>query len=136
MTVDPTKAAQDINLDKNEIMNFEPLHDITNIVSNILTELPSHIPEIQKELVAFRKFAMGDNKQLSGSKARLTAVKLVKFIHQKFEEGKVQQKILDLVSSLVEIISICYSRKNSDHRSKSYVSIIKHFFLQTSAQKL
>lgn len=93
-----------LSLSRYEIPPCEPLHDISNIVQNLITELPPHI-EDNKVQVDFEKFAnatIGDKNQLKGSDARLFAVKLAKFAHQKFTENGIPKEILLLCTSLVE----------------------------------
>ena len=94
-----------------EIPPCEPLHDLTNLVQNLITELPVHIEnkQTQAEFEKFSSVTVGDKNQLKGSDARLFAVKLAKFASQKFAEKKIAPEILQLCTSLVDIISICYS---------------------------
>ena len=94
-----------------EIPPGEPLHDITNIVQNLITELPSHIDDVEtsKDFEKFSGAAIGDKNQIKGSDARLFAVKLAMFAYQKHSEKKISEDILHLCIFLVEIISICYS---------------------------
>lgn len=113
MTVHPTKTAEEINCQQYEIMYFEPLHDITNIVQNLIVELPCHLQDAQKDYDILRETTIGDKNQIKGSDARLFAIKLAKFTEQKHAEGKVHRDVLDMVNCLVEIISICYSRENT-----------------------
>lgn len=60
-----------------EIPANEPLHDITNMVQNLITELPSHIQDksAQAEFQKFSESTTGDKNQLKGSGA-LTKSKL------------------------------------------------------------
>lgn len=60
-----------------EVPACEPLHDISNVVQNLITELPSHIEnkKAQQEFEKFSEVTIGDKKQLKGSDARLYAVK-------------------------------------------------------------
>jgi hypothetical protein len=110
-------TADDISdlLEKYEIPPCEPLHDITNVVQNIITELPCHIEnlETQKEFEKFQTSTIGDKNQLKGSDARLFAVKLAMFVHLKFLDKKISKDIYDLCTTLVEIISICYSQQRT-----------------------
>lgn len=94
-----------------EVPPGEPLHDITNVVQNLITELPYHIsnPDTLKDFEKFSTATIGDKNQIKGSDARLFAVKLAMFAHLKFSEKKISKDIYDLCTSLVEIISICYS---------------------------
>ena len=65
-----------------EIPACEPLRDITNVVQNLITELPAHIEnkKAQQEFEKFSELTIGDKNQLKGSDARLYAIKLVKFV--------------------------------------------------------
>lgn len=92
------------------MLSCEPLHDITNIVQNITTELPFHVPKkIQKEFEIFLSTTIADKNQFKGSDARLFAVKLAKFIKTNYDASKIEQKFLSLDNSLIEIIQINYS---------------------------
>lgn len=118
MCDDPTKSANDISIQDYEVLFCEPLHDITNVVQNIIADLPFHVPkEIQKEFEQFSNTTVGDKNQIKGSDARLYAIKLAKFISTKYEENKIHEDFLFLVNSLVEIIQISYSNfKNRNPR--------------------
>ena len=50
-----------VNCEHYEINTFEPLHDITNVVQNLLTELPHHMesPELQKQYQKFSDLIIG-----------------------------------------------------------------------------
>lgn len=110
MCKDPLKSAKDINVNKYEVLSCEPLHVITNIVQNITTEPPFHVPkEIQKEFEIFSSKTIADKNQFKGSDARLFAVKLAKFIKTNYDASKIEQKFLSLDNSLIEIIQINYS---------------------------
>lgn len=110
MRKDPLKSAKDININNYEVLSWEPLHDITNIVQNITTEPLFHVPkEIQKEIEIFSSKTIADKNQFKGSDARLFAVKLAKFIKTNYDASKIEQKFLSLDNSLIEIIQINYS---------------------------
>uniref|UniRef100_K1RNL6 Uncharacterized protein n=1 Tax=Magallana gigas TaxID=29159 RepID=K1RNL6_MAGGI len=55
MTDDLSKSASTLGIPDHEVLGCEPLHDITNIVQNIITELPYHIEskDVQKDLKIF-----------------------------------------------------------------------------------
>lgn len=63
-----------------EVPACEPLHDISNVVQNLITELPSHIEnkKAQQEFEKFSEVTFGDKSQLKRSDARQYAVKLAK----------------------------------------------------------
>lgn len=82
-------------LHDNEVPPGEPLHDITNIVQNLITELPYHISNTDT-LKDFKKFStatIGDKNHIKRSDARLFAVKLAMFAHLKFSEKKESVKL-------------------------------------------
>nr|XP_022316815.1 uncharacterized protein LOC111120391 [Crassostrea virginica] len=90
---DPTRTVKDLNIDDYEVLACEPLHDLTNVIQNLIQELPHHVPDDTKqEFQAFSETTIGQKNQIKGSDARLYAVKLAKFTSQKFEEGKVEEK--------------------------------------------
>lgn len=108
--LDPTKTTSHLNIDSYEVLACEPLHDLTNVIQNLIQELPHHVGDNNKqEFLSFSDTTIGNKNQLKGSDARLYAVKLAKFTLQKFEEGKVEETIPNFANSLVEIITICYS---------------------------
>lgn len=55
MTDDLSKSASTLGIPDYEVLGCEPLHDITNVVQNIIMELPHHIEnkDVQKEFVVF-----------------------------------------------------------------------------------
>jgi hypothetical protein len=101
-----------------EIPASEPLHDITNVVQNLISELPSHIKDkrAQTEFEKFSESTIGDKNQLKGSDARLYAIKLAKFVSVQYSEKKIPKDLATLCTALVEIISICYSHENQRTR--------------------
>lgn len=107
----------------------EPLHDLTNVIQNLIEELLYHVPDgTKEEFLAFSETTIGKKNQIKGSDARLYAVKLSKFTSQKFEEGKVEENVLDLVNALLDIIPVCYS----DHTARSPKQLLRlynHCFL-------
>ena len=110
-----------LNCQHYEISNCEPLHDITNVVQNLLTELPHHMPSpsLQKEYQTFCELLIGDKNQIKGSDARLYAIKLAQFSQSKYQEGVLNYDIPALCTALTEIIRICYSTE--DERSPKQV---------------
>lgn len=77
------------------------------MVQYVISELANHIDykTAKQEYDAFCQTTKGDKNQLKGSDARLYAIKLTKFTQ--YLQGRVAKQILDLVTSLVEMIKIC-----------------------------
>ncbi|CAC5356825.1 unnamed protein product [Mytilus coruscus] len=107
----PEKSLTESNISCYEVLPCEPLHDISNIVQNIIQELPHHVKQnsTKLELEKFCNNTIGDKNQIKGSDARLYAMKLSKFIENLQLDGKMSSDISQLINSLVEIINIAYS---------------------------
>lgn len=106
----PLKSTSELNIKYYEILACEPLHDLTNVIQNLIQELPHHVGENNKQdFLSFSDTTIGNKNQIKGSDARLYVVKLAKFSIQKYEEGKITESIPNLVNSLVDIVTICYS---------------------------
>lgn len=126
-----TENMDDISfLSSYEILACEPLHDITNVVQNVINELPSHIDNksTQAEFEKFSSATIGDKNQLKGSDARLYAIKLAKFVNIKHSKYKVTSDMVQLCSSLVEVIAICYSQSN-ERTPKKILRLYNQCFL-------
>jgi hypothetical protein len=107
---DPLQTTNALNIGSYEILACEPLHDLTNVIQNIIQELPNHVGEQNKQdFLSFSETTIGNKNQIKGSDARLYAVKLAKFTLMKYEEGKLDENIPKLINSLVDIVTICYS---------------------------
>lgn len=116
----PLKSTSELNIKYYEILACEPLHDLTNVIQNLIQELPHHVGENNKQdFLSFSDTTIGNKNQIKGSDARLYVVKLAKFSIQKYEEGKITESIPNLVNSLVDIVTICYS--DYDTRSPKQV---------------
>lgn len=63
------------------MLGCDPLHDITNVVQNLISELANYIDykAAKQEYDEFCQTTKGDKNQLKGSDARLYAIKLAKF---------------------------------------------------------
>ena len=47
MLKSPTKSSKELYIDDYEILDWEPLHDITNIIQHLIEELPYHIENLE-----------------------------------------------------------------------------------------
>ncbi|VDI28834.1 Hypothetical predicted protein [Mytilus galloprovincialis] len=112
MIPEPHLPTENINIPSYEILCTEPLHDLTNVIQNIIAELPYHIQdkEAQKEFQNFSQTTIGDKNQVKGSDARLYLVKLAKFAANLHEQKKIDKNTIQMIESLVEITNICYSK--------------------------
>lgn len=117
-------------LESYEISNCEPLHDITNVVQNLLVELPLIFEdqETQKAYQTFKETTVGDKNQIKGSDARLFAVKLAHFSAIQYKNGNINYDILTICTCLVDIISICYS-KSANRTPKQVLRLYNQCFL-------
>ncbi|CAC5411120.1 unnamed protein product [Mytilus coruscus] len=100
-----------MNIESYEVMPCEPLHDICNIVQNIITELPHHVEnkETKAELENFCSKTIGDKNQIKGSDARHFAIQLAQYVLNEQQHDKISEDTVDLIQVLVEIINIAYS---------------------------
>ena len=107
----PKKSSSELNIGQYEVLGCEPLHDITNLVQNVITELPNHIkdPVVQKQFQHFTATTIGNKNQLKGSDARMFAVKLTKFATTLYINQQLDINIMELINSLIDIVHICYS---------------------------
>ena len=84
-------------LQQYEIPPCEPLHDITNVVLNLVTELPYHVDtKVKCDFEKFAKKTVSDKTQLKGSDARLYIIKLNMFVHKMLENKKVSQDVVSI----------------------------------------
>ena len=101
-------------LQQYEIPPCEPLHDITNVVLNLVTELPYHVDtKVKCDFEKFAKETVSDKTQLKGSDARLYIIKLNMFVHKMLENKKVSEDVVSMVHTLVDIISTAYTPYNN-----------------------
>ena len=101
-------------LQQYEIPPCEPLHDITNVVLNLVTELPYHVDtKVKCDFEKFAKETVSDKTQLKGSDARLYIIKLNMFVHKMLENNKVSKDVVNMVDALVDIISTAYTPYNN-----------------------
>ena len=106
---------------------FLPLHDITNVVQNLITELPAHIEnkKAQQEFEKFSELTIGDKNQLKGSDARLYAIKLVKFVSSQYSEGKISKDIVDMcIHLLLKLSQYATVKTAREHRNRFLDSTI------------
>ncbi|VDI64842.1 Hypothetical predicted protein [Mytilus galloprovincialis] len=89
----PRISTKNLNLDSYEILHNEPLHDISNVVKNIIEELPTHIENknVQNEFEKFAAKTVGEKNQVKGSDARRFVVQLAKFITNLNEKGLITE---------------------------------------------
>ncbi|VDI60336.1 Hypothetical predicted protein [Mytilus galloprovincialis] len=104
ITNSPHLTSKDLNIGKYEILSCEPLHDLTNVIQNVTTELPFHISDssVQKLFSNFSNSTIGDKNQIKGSDARLFLIKLAQFTSDLHGNGKLEDNIMQLINSLVE----------------------------------
>ncbi|XP_071138708.1 uncharacterized protein [Mytilus edulis] len=107
----PDKTSTEMNIEGYEVMPCEPLHDICNIVQNIITELPHHVEnkETKAELENFCSKTIGDKNQIKGSDARHFAIQLAQYVSTEQQHNKISEDTVNLIQVLVEIINIAYS---------------------------
>lgn len=123
------------------IPSCETLHDVTNILQNLITEPPCHIQDWSTPKGIFKKFQhqlLFKNcnitywRQKSGSDARLFAVKLAILPNL---DKKINKDISDLCMTLSEIIYIC----KSEHHQRTSQNLFRrnnfYFCIQYPLEK-
>ena len=105
-------------------------------MQNLITELPLHIEDsrVRVDFERFSNATIGDKNQLKGSDARLFAIKLAKFVYKKYSENVISKDILLLCTSLVEIISLCYSHYQQ-RSPKTILRLYNQSFLFSTLSK-
>ena len=107
----PQKTTEEHNINYYEVMSCEPLHDLTNVIQNLIVELPNHVTDksTKTELERFYTTTIGDKTQVKGSDARIYLVRLAKKVDDLHVDGKISEDIKNMINSLVEIQNIAYS---------------------------
>jgi hypothetical protein len=101
----PNLPLDAINCGEYEILGFEPLHDISHHIENILTELPSHLPKKEaSELNALIEFCIGGKETKRAFDYRCALVLISDQIR-----GKINSHVQLLLDTLVEIQEIAYN---------------------------
>ena len=110
MLRNPNMSAAQLNIRSYEILGCEPMHDISNVIQNIITELPYHTDDqsVRKEFLQFSASTIGEKNQIKGSDARLYLVKFSKFCSTLYIDGHIDNNMMSLVNSLVDIVNITY----------------------------
>ena len=99
-----TKTLMELNIQQYEVMNNEPLHDISNHIKNLYQELPEHVEKKKKQIIQ-------DIINLSfGKEARNSADhrKSLLLVTNWFYENMNNHFICNLLSTLTKIQEILY----------------------------
>ena len=101
----PDLPLDEINCGDYEVLGFEPLHDISHHIENVLTELPSHLSKDEaSELNALIEFCMGGKETKRAFDYRCALILISNQIR-----GKINPKAQLLLDTLVEIQEIAYN---------------------------
>ena len=101
----PTIPLNSINSGDYEILGFEPLHDISHHIENVLTELPEHLPKKEaSELNAIIDFCIGGKETKRAVDYRCALILISNRIRHKINAQA--QLLLD---TLVEIQELAYN---------------------------
>ena len=101
----PTKDLKAINLEDYEILVCEPMHDISNHIANILTELPSHVVNLEHKKLIEETIALtiGGKETKRAFDYRCAIIALSSQL-----KGVVDTKVQALVDTLVDIQELLY----------------------------
>ena len=120
-----TKCLTELGLDQYEITLAEPLHDYSNHVKNLLTEIPPHLSkEAQNAMDSIIKSIFKDKQTIRGCDYRDAAVVLPQVLRD--QQIDLPEGMIELLDSLSEIGHVLYSRE-----SQRTVQSILHFHLVT-----
>jgi hypothetical protein len=101
----PEVPLDEINCGNYEILGFEPLHDISHHIENVLTELPSHLPKKEaSELNALTEFCIGGKETKRAFDYRCALILISNQIR-----GKINTQAQLFLDTLVEIQEIAYA---------------------------
>ena len=101
----PDLPLDEINCGDYEVLGFEPLHDISHHIENVLTELPSHLSKDEaSELNALIEFCMAAKETKRAFDYRCALILISNQIR-----GKINSKAQLLLDTLVEIQEIAYN---------------------------
>ncbi len=111
----PSANFSTLNLSSWEVPEMEFMHDFSNMYSNFIDELPSHIENdaARKEIEKLFLKSKGERQHFRGCDARLTAVHFASLCLKLYEEEKIDYKLLQLSQTFVEVSKIGYSSYTS-----------------------
>lgn len=105
LTLHPAQSLASLNLDKYEILDCEPLHDIKGHLNNLLPELPYILqPDLRSECQQVLDTTLPKEK-VSGAFLRIAATKLL----IKLQQHTVDPLLVTLLDTIVRISDLLYS---------------------------
>ena len=106
LTLNPTQTLTSLNLGNYEVLDCEPLHDITGHLNNILPEI-THLllPPLKTEFQQTLKTTLPKGK-VSGAFIRVAAIKVL----LKLRQHQIDPLLVMLLETVVRISAILYSQ--------------------------
>ena len=105
MFTKPDASLKDLNLEQYEILNNEPLHDLSNHTKNLYEELPSHFPKNIKEKISQIITSSFNGKETKNSAAYRESILIV---CNWLEEHHSNHYVTNVIKTMTEIQEILY----------------------------
>ena len=126
----PEVPLDEINCGNYEILGFEPLHDISHHIENVLTELPSHLPKKEaSELNALTEFCIGGKETKRAFDYRCALILISNQIRGKINT----QAQLFLDTPWWKFRKLHMLQKLNEHKDQSFDSTILHGIMECCA---
>ena len=107
LLTNPQASLKDLNLDKYEILPVEPLHDIGHHIENVLTALPHHLSNKEKQaMLDSTSSSIGGKDNKRGCDYRKALIQTTAFLQRK---ALISEKPLQVLGTLTEMQRILYS---------------------------
>ena len=105
LTQKPSQSLADLNLNKYEVLDCEPLHDMKGHLLNLLPEIPFILPSNVKDKCQLILETTLPKGTVCGALLRIAAIKL--YLKLRTYRG-ISQQIIDLLGTIVKISHILY----------------------------
>ena len=100
----PSTPLEDLGLSKYEILPCEPMHDLSNHITNLLEELPNHVPDdVASLLQECKDLTLGQKEKKRAFDLRCLIVMISSQLR-----GKAPLKVQQLIDTLVQMAEILY----------------------------
>ena len=106
---DTRLSLKELNLEQYEVLFFEPLHCCLNHIAHVLGELPHHITDVDVLLTLKETISLA----LMKDKLRCTDYRCALLQVIILLADKVDQSVLELLTTLAEMMGIFYSKEDS-----------------------
>ena len=106
LVLNPTQSLTELNLEDYEVLDCEPLHDLKGHGHNLLDELPHLVPTQHKQKIS----QIIQSTLKDGASGAVIRVAIIKAYLKLLKLQDVNNKVKELLGTLVKISQILYSR--------------------------